>query len=503
LSTIPLPALAVQPPQQPQNPLEQYGNLVRLQSLLGSQQLQRQQIQQNALSLQDQENVRKFAPNYIQKDANGKITGYDTDGYFNALMGAGVNPSTITTMRNQQAEAIKNQAAAGSAQLDLQDKKNDQAYQILEGVRSTVQAPNVDPNTIQTAYRNALPRLQQLGIDTSQYPAQFPGSDALDRFEAGLGMHKQIIADAKTVAETQKNAAQAALDQIKVNLSRNSKPGDFDNVIDQAAPPNGANAALNQRTKGLVNFALQRGDIDSANRAITEMSNQLGAVEKETNPQVQAGKVAVATAEGQARANIEAQMLRGSNAAVSNVPPHLVAAATADATKAGTEFAQAQSVTQRLNAMMQAARQGNVIAYQVIPEEGTLQITTSQGVHRINKTEIDQYAGGGSAWDRLVGHVGRQLTGQSIPSNVLDDMARIQQIQADGARSKYENSLKVINQSYGSTFKPVDIGQNANAPAPTPQSHDFSLSAWQRANPGGNAAAAKAAAIQQGYRVVP
>jgi hypothetical protein len=486
-----------------QDPLEQYSRFVSLGSLLQSQQLQQQQLQQGALALQDQENIRKFAPNYIQKDANGKVTGYDSDGYFNALMGAGVSPATITTMRNQQSEAIKNGAAAGSAQLDLLDKKNDQAYQLLEGVRSVVQAPNPDPNKIQASYTEALPRLQQLGIDTSKYPVQFPGSDALDRFEAALGMHKQVIADARTVSETQKNAVQTALDQIKLNLSSNSKPGDFDNVIDQAAPPTGPNAGLNQRTKSLVNFALQRHDVDSANRAITEMSNQLGSIEKETSPQVQAGKVAVAAAEGQARANVEAQMLRGSNAAVANVPPHLVAPATADATKAGTEFAQAQSVTQRLNAMMQAARQGNVVAYQVIPEEGTLQITTSQGVHRINKTEIDQYAGGGSAWDRLVGHVGRQLTGASIPSNVLDDMGRIQQIQADGARSKYENSLNVINQSYGSTFKPVNIGQNASGPAPTPQSHDFSLSAWQKANPRGNAAAARAAAIQQGFRVVP
>jgi hypothetical protein len=174
-----------------------------------------------------------------------------------------------------------------------------------------------------------------------------------------------------------------------------------------------------------------------------------------TGPQ----KIAVAQAEGQARANIEAQVARGSNAALAQVPPHLVAPASAAAVKVGEDFAQAQSVTSRLNAMMDAARKGNVVAYQVIPEEGTLQITTSQGVHRINQAEIQQYAGGGSLWQRMMGHVGKTLTGASIPSSVLDDMAAIQKIQSEGSQKKYTDSLKTINQNYGANFKPVDMGQ--------------------------------------------
>jgi hypothetical protein len=37
---------------------------------------------------------------------------------------------------------------------------------------------------------------------------------------------------------------------------------------------------------------------------------------------------------------------------------------------------------------------------------------------------------------------------------------------------------------------------------PSPQTHSFSLSAWQRANPQGDANAAKADAQQKGYQVV-
>jgi hypothetical protein len=48
-------------------------------------------------------------------------------------------------------------------------------------------------------------------------------------------------------------------------------------------------------------------------------------------------------------------------------------------------------------------------------------------------------------------------------------------------------------------YKPVGTASST----PTPQTHQFSVSAWQRANPNGNANAAKAAATAQGYQVAP
>jgi ElaB/YqjD/DUF883 family membrane-anchored ribosome-binding protein len=175
-----------------------------------------------------------------------------------------------------------------------------------------------------------------------------------------------------------------------------------------------------------------------------------------TNPQIQAGKVQVSAAEGIARANVEHQIATNGQAALAKVPTHLVAPATEAAIKAGTEYAQAKSVSDRLSAMMDAAKNGNVVSYQLIPEEGALQVTTSQGVHRINMAEIQNY-GGGSLWQRLEGHVGKALTGESIPDSVLKDMSEMQKIQSEGARSKYENTLKTVNQATGADFKPVEM----------------------------------------------
>jgi hypothetical protein len=176
-----------------------------------------------------------------------------------------------------------------------------------------------------------------------------------------------------------------------------------------------------------------------------------------TNPQIQAGKEAVAAAEGRAKAQIEHEFATKNNAALSSVPTHLVGPATEAAQKANKEWADAKSVIDRMSATMDAAKKGNVVSYQIIPQEGTLQLTTSQGVHRINRTEIEQYAGGGSLWQRLEGHLGKALTGKSIPDSVMQDMAEIQDIQAKGAKSRYENTLKSINQTYGSSFKSVEM----------------------------------------------
>src|SRR5215469_15379398 len=415
MASIPLPALDVRPPQQPTNPIEEFARVAQIKGLQADLETRQLQNQQLAMASMDDQKWRQAIA-----DSNG-----DPDLMLNLGQKYGVGPKSYMAMKSAITEHQKQLTSLRTDQLALLDKFHDNAIGMLQPI---VQSKNLNPDQKQQAW--AIP-----GSVTTTYP----GDDSANLLLSKLKLASSQIKDAQSAAQTRKDTAQAVLDETKANITKNSKPGDFDNIIDQAAPPNGPDAALNQRTKSLVNFALLRGDSDSANRAITEMSNQLGSIEKETNPQVQAGKVAVSTAEGIARANVEAQIARGSNAALANVPPHLVSAATADATKAGTEFAASQSVSQRLTAMMDAARHGNVIAYQVIPEEGTLQITTSQGVHRINKTEIDQYAGGGSAWDRLLGHVGRQLTGQSIPGNVLDDMGKIQQIQAEGAKSKYEN----------------------------------------------------------------
>lgn len=145
-------------------------------------------------NLAQQQTMFDLAPQFGQKDDQGKVTGYDTNGYYNSLLSSGkVDPNKVFEMRNQQALMQKNLADAGTAAIGLQDKKNNDAYQILEGVRGVVQQKGSTPEMQQQAYASAIPKLQGLGMDTSQYPANFAqvGQRGLDQFEVGLAVHKQ------------------------------------------------------------------------------------------------------------------------------------------------------------------------------------------------------------------------------------------------------------------------------------------------------------------------
>ena len=66
-----------------------------------------------------------------------------------------------------------------------------------------------------------------------------------------------------------------------------------------------------------------------------------------------------------------------------------------------------------------------------------------------------------------------------------------------GAQKAYEDEVVAL----GGTVTPAGQRQPGRA-APTPPTHTFSVSAWQKANPNGDVNAAKAAARQAGYPVV-
>jgi len=145
------------------------------------------------------------------------------------------------------------------------------------------------------------------------------------------------------------------------------------------------------------------------------------------------------------------------NSALANVPPHLVAPATADATKVAQEYADATSAADDMRTFIAEARAGNKIAYAYSPTEGVLTLNTARGVKRVNMPEIHSYAGAGSAWDRVTGFLGKQASGASIPADVLNDMEALHRAIASNAQTKYGNKLKSINQNYGSNFQPVQM----------------------------------------------
>lgn len=205
MASIPLPALHVDTTGP--SPLAQYAQLSQIQNAQSQRQTQalqqtalQQENQQRALQLQDAQTLRSLAPNHVTKDADGNVTGFDTQGLIKEAASKGVNPSTLNQMQNQYAESVKNLASANEAVRNNEVAKNKMLYETLESLRGIQ-----DPQQRQAALTQALPNLQKQGVDTSKLQGgNVPLDDkSLDLVEAGLGMHAQMLADAKTAAETQ------------------------------------------------------------------------------------------------------------------------------------------------------------------------------------------------------------------------------------------------------------------------------------------------------------
>jgi hypothetical protein len=105
--------------------------------------------------------------------------------------------------------------------------------------------------------------------------------------------------------------------------------------------------------------------------------------------------------------------------------------------KAQEKYRDAEATSNLQREFIKEAKGGNKEAVKIVPLEGALEITTSQGVRRINRTEVEQYGNAGSLWDRINGAIGKGLTGKDIPDNVLNDMDRMTQEVQKNAWERY------------------------------------------------------------------
>jgi hypothetical protein len=169
----------------------------------------------------------------------------------------------------------------------------------------------------------------------------------------------------------------------------------------------------------------------------------------------QSDQLHLRTAEAQASVQAQQALQQG---AVKQVAPHLIVPATEAYSKDSKDYVTAAQAADDMKSFVADAKAGNKVAYSFIPAEGALYLTTSRGVKRINLNEMQAYGGGGSAFDRLSGFIGKQTSGASIPANILKDMETINTAVADNARTAYERKVQVTNQAFGSTFQPMNFG---------------------------------------------
>lgn len=117
--------------------------------------------------------------------------------------------------------------------------------------------------------------------------------------------------------------------------------------------------------------------------------------------------------------------------------------------KAEAAYRTAQQGANTMRDMVASADAGNKMSAQVLPLEGALAITTAQGVHRINRTEVDQYAGAGNLYDKIAGELGKVASGQPIPPNIRNDIRKLTDIQEKGAYQTYKGAFDSATRRYG------------------------------------------------------
>lgn len=127
-------------------------------------------------------------------------------------------------------------------------------------------------------------------------------------------------------------------------------------------------------------------------------------------------------------------------------------------------YRNAKEAGDALDGFIQLAQSGNKEAAATVPLEGTLRIVTSQGVKRINRTEVQGVEGAGSLFDMIQAKVGKLTSGQPVPPDLLEDFKALNSMLTNKAYQQYSDHYDQAR----SLYEPegVDFGKIKKLPAP-------------------------------------
>ena len=217
----------------------------------------------------------------------------------------------------------------------------------------------------------------------------------------------QLVEDAKSGAQTAKDAAQAALDNAKLKMITGTPPQAFDTTIDSVAPPNGPYAAAGARAKAMVHTLMATGDYEGAKAALSSLSNEIGGFEKEKYVQQQTSIRESLNRQAAQGTTLQAQALKSLDTMWTD-PQHGF----------GEFLSQAQMTKQAVG----DSKDGNELASNLIPVMTAQGISGFAGIKRIPPAEVA--AAGpqlGSIYRQINGILDKAGTG-SVPADTLKEV---------------------------------------------------------------------------------
>jgi hypothetical protein len=127
-------------------------------------------------------------------------------------------------------------------------------------------------------------------------------------------------------------------------------------------------------------------------------------------------------------------------------------------------YRNAKEAGDALDGFIQLAQSGNKEAAATVPLEGTLRIVTSQGVKRINRTEVQGVEGAGSLFDMIQAKVGKLTSGQPVPPDLLEDFKALNSMLTNKAYQQYSDHYDQARDLYEP--EGVDFGKIKKLAAP-------------------------------------
>jgi hypothetical protein len=478
-------ALQVHAPQI-ESPVETYGKVLSLRDLLQTGQMNQLKIQaeqiknrEAANALQDQETVRQ---SYLTNSGDLDKVIKDTAGR--------VSPATTHSLQQNQIDIQTKLGAYKQQQLALMQTQNG----MLAGSAQAILSAPPEQHAARYAEERAK-HIQQGLITPDQAPEQYPGDDQMRFTVANLASADTQIKRALEAKEAEQKTAESAANVKKAQAEAGHLEAQTQELQagikawnDFAANPNkviGQGGEIDQtindpniraRTKAAVaGLANAPGTPTAKTQAYTAIMTQARQQDAElaklTDPRLRQAAISQKVAEENAlipaktaQAVATRRALYGS-AATANVPPELIPKYTGEIEKIANSYADAVDSDNEMANLIDLVRKGNKAAYAYEPVAGVMTINAGKGNRRINLHEIMAYSGAGSAADKVRGFLGKQLSGKSIPSDIVDAMAEMHSTLGKNAHVTASNKINQTNRLYGGTLKPEELLIGPEAPA--------------------------------------
>jgi hypothetical protein len=414
MSSIPLTALAVQPPQ---DPLKQYSELMGIRNAQGEQQTRSLQNQLLGSQVADQ---AKWQAAMSETAANGG----STDDLMQAALKHQVSPQSLTTMQNAITDHQTKLAQLNKDQLANLQTQND----MYRGrIMSVVNGPEGDK---QASWSDEIQKEKAAGKVDPNFSEIYPGDQAAqamaDRLALGSTLAKE--ASEKTTANARQTTAQTGASEFAAKQNPQSP-------LYSPTPASIAMGTAPGAQQIQSGEAAQAGRVAGAQEAAKfPYQQQIESIRQQVGQSTQLNK--------DAQDKIEMNVLK--------------------------PYSDKMASVAELQSAIQQAQAGNVTAARGVLLK-LIGVSNPDGTKRFNNQEAERLLSQGGIPQRIAGSVKNLLTGDNWTDQMASDMSDFANAQGQVAAASLNRGIQDTNKLYGTnvgTGLLQQSGGSGGAPSP-------------------------------------